>query len=319
MASVSVCIVTYNSEQYIESCIDAVRQQLYPIESIVVVDNASRDGSVAIIQQKQQDQGIPIQLIANNDNNGFAGGQNQAIEATNSDYVLVLNPDVVLDKHYVGQLIEVMEANEQYGSTTGLLVRQADNHLVDSTGLVMKRTRQCVDRGSEQAVEGWLEPAEVFGVSGAAALYSRKMIEDIKLGGQFFDEDFFAYKEDVDVAWRAKLLGWLAFYTPKAKAIHARGWQRGGRAHISVFTRQHSYQNQLFMIIKNEQPRWGLLIDLPCILAFELSKLAYILLRERDVLASWKQIVRLLPAMLHKRKLLKRKLEHKKSSPTSEL
>jgi len=318
MASVSVCIVTYNSERYIESCIDAVMQQTYPIDSIVVVDNASRDGSVAIIQQKQQDQEIPLQLIANNDNIGFAGGQNQAIEATNSDYVLVLNPDVVLDKDYVSRLIEVMEANEQSGSATGLLVRQADNHLVDSTGLVMKRTRQCVDRGSEQAVEGWLVPAEVFGVSGAAALYSRKMIEDIKLDGQFFDEDFFAYKEDVDVAWRAKLLGWSAFYTPKAKAIHARGWQRGGRGHISVFTRQHSYQNQLFMIIKNEQPRWGLLIDLPCILVFELSKLAYILLRERDVLASWKQIVRLLPAMLRKRKLLKRKLEYKKSSPTSE-
>lgn len=313
MASVSVCIVTYNSEQYIGSCLDAVMKQSYPIEAIVVVDNASRDGSVPIVQQRLQ-QGAPIQLIENRDNNGFAGGQNQAIEAVKSDYVLALNPDVVLDVDYVSQLVEVMEANPHYGSATGLLVRQADASLVDSTGLVMKRTRQCVDRGSEQKVTDWLEPAEVFGVSGAAALYSRRMIEDIKLDGQFFDEEFFAYKEDVDVAWRGKLLGWSAFYTPKAKAIHARGWQRGGRSHISTFTRQHSYQNQLFMIIKNEQPSWRLLIDLPCILAFELSKLAYILLRERDVLVSWKQMIRLTPVMLHKRKLLKKKLQHKKGT-----
>lgn len=310
MSSVSVCIVTYNSEHHITACIEALQLQSYPIDTIVIVDNASSDNSIQLVQEKR-DEGTAIIVIENERNNGFSGGQNQAIEATDSDYVLVLNPDVVLERDYVKELVLVMENNQQCGSATGLLVRQADPTIVDSTGLEMKRNRHAVDRGSEQQTESWLQSTEVFGVSGAAALYRRAMIESIKLKSEFFDEHFFAYKEDVDVAWRARLLGWTSYYSSAAKAFHARGWQKGRRAHISLFVRQHSYQNQLFMLVKNEQLGWEMLSVLPVVITRELMKVIYIVICERDLMASWKQFFRLLPIMRYKRKLLKQKLSNK--------
>ena len=313
MATVSVCIVTYNSSEDISSCLDAVMLQSQPIEAIIVVDNASSDHSVKLVQQRMNE-GTPIVLYENEINNGFAGGQNQAIAATNSDYVLVLNPDVVLDSDYIVHLVNRLEVDPHAGSATGLLMLKSDPSIVDSTGLHIGSSRHAVDRGAGQPVAQWFEPGEVFGVSGAAALYSRRMIDEIMLDGEFFDEQFFAYKEDVDVAWRARLLGWSAYYVPVATAVHARGWQKEGRRSISLFVRQHSYVNQLFMMMKNEQPGWHLIKVIPNVVVRELSKLLYILLRERELLSSWKLISQAFPSMMRKRRLLADKIKAKNSS-----
>lgn len=308
MATVSVCIVTYNSAEDIASCIEAVMEQSQPIQAIVVVDNASTDRSVEFVKEWMAAK-IPIILIENKINNGFAGGQNQAIEATDTDYVLVLNPDVVLHPDYIRQLVSTMELDVHAGSATGLLVRKDDPSIVDSTGLQMGLNRHAIDRGAGQQLNSWLQPDKVFGASGAAALYARRMIADIKLEDEFFDERFFAYKEDVDVAWRAQLLGWSAHYVPAAKAVHARGWQKQGRGSISLFVRQHSYVNQLFMLVKNEQLGWHWFKLLPILFVREAMKLAYIIVRERDLLSSWRIIVKYMPEMKRKRKELQLKIE----------
>lgn len=310
MATVSVCIVTYNSAEDIGSCLNAVMLQSQPLESIIVVDNASVDNSVALVKERMNTE-IPIVLLENEINNGFAGGQNQAIAATTSDYVFVLNPDVELEPDYIVHLVNRLELDPHAGSATGLLMLKSDSSVVDSTGLQMGLNRHAIDRGAGQPVVQWLEPGVVFGASGAAALYARRMIDDICLAGEFFDEHFFAYKEDVDVAWRANLLGWSSYYVPVAKAIHARGWQKEGRRSISLFVRQRSYINQLFMIVKNEQRGWHLVKVLPIVVARELAKLSYILLRERELLRSWKMVAKVLPSMLSKRKLLLAKINAK--------
>lgn len=303
MPTVSICIVTYNSEQDISSCIDAVMKQTYPIYRIVIVDNASSDRSVQIVQEKINE-GAPILLIQNEHNNGFAGGQNQAIGATRTDYVLVLNPDVTLYANYISELITQLEQNEKAGSATGLLLRKSDPSIVDSTGLAMGNNRHAVDRGAGEMAKQWSEAGIVFGVSGAAAMYKRKMIEQVSINGEFFDEQFFAYKEDVDVAWRANLLGFHAYYVPAAKALHARGWKEGQRRLVSQFVRQHSYVNQIFLIVKNEPLGWHLLKIAPILLFREIAKLGYILIKERDLLGSWAIICRQLPNMFKKRKLI---------------
>jgi len=301
---VSVCIVTYNSAQDIEDCLHAVQRQSFPLASIVVVDNASTDGTREVLARC----GDGIRLILNERNNGFAGGQNQAIAASApSDYVLVLNPDVSLDPDYIAEIVAFMERDPRIGSATGMLVRADRPDTMDSAGLVLRQDRNAADLAAGEPTANWTSPREIFGVSGAAAVYRRAMIEDVADGGQFFDEDFFAYKEDVDVAWRARHLGWTAVYVPSARAVHRRGWKPGGRRSVPIFVRRHSYQNRFFTLIKNEPAGPHLFLLLPRLLLIEAAKLCYILLFEPGLLACWPRILKLLPAMLGKRRrLLKR-------------
>ncbi|SFE85908.1 Glycosyltransferase, GT2 family [Paenibacillus algorifonticola] len=315
MATASVCIVTYNSASDIEACLHAVLRQTLRPEQVIVIDNASNDGTQAIVQRYAANEGLKgnILFISNVINNGFAGGQNQAIAQTDADYVLVLNPDVTLRQDYLAELVAFMESNPQVGSVTGKLVFGSDPSKMDSAGLGMRRTRQAYDLATDEPAANWSKPLEVFGVSGAAAVYRMAMIRDIQIDGQFFDEDYFAYKEDVDVAWRAQKLGWKASYIPSADALHHRGWKQGGRRSVPLFIRRHSYQNRWFTLIKNEPISWQLLWLIPLLTFVEAAKLAYILLREPGLLGSWPVIFKMLPAMLRKRKQVNRKMKEKRS------
>ncbi|WP_053372207.1 glycosyltransferase family 2 protein [Paenibacillus sp. FJAT-27812] len=309
MPTVSVCIVTYNSANDIESCLQAVLKQSFPVERIVVIDNASTDGTPERVRRFADN----VHFIANEVNNGFAGGQNQAIRQTRSDYVLVLNPDVTLDPDYLSEIITYMEQNPAVGSATGKLVFASNIEVMDSAGLGMKRTRNAFDLGAGEPAANWRKAQAVFGVSGAAAVYRAAMIRDIEYEGQFFDEHFFAYKEDVDAAWRAKKLGWSSYYVPAAYALHHRGWKKGGRSSVPLFVRQHSYQNRFFTLVKNEPIGWHSLAIGPLILAAEAVKLGYIALREPGLLRCWPTIFRLLPSMLDKRKWINDKAKRKRS------
>ncbi|AJY74594.1 glycosyltransferase family 2 protein [Paenibacillus beijingensis] len=316
--TVSVHIVTYNSAGDIVDCLEAVMRQSYPIECIVVLDNASADDTLQELERfRDRDK---VKIIASAENTGFAGGQNRALAAAESDYALVLNPDVRLHPDYVRVLVEFLERHPETGSACGMLIRSdakakrcpaalPEHALLDSAGLVMDAGRQVRDAGAGEPAAGWMTGGEVFGVSGAAAVYRRAMIGHISVGGQFFDEQFFAYKEDVDAAWRAQLLGWKAYYVPDALASHARGWKEGGRRSIPLFVRRHSYQNRWFTLLKNE--RWGrhLWKTLPIIAVTETLKLGYILVKEPALLGCWLTIACLAPDMLRKRREIRRKME----------
>jgi len=306
---VSVCIVTYNSASDIEDCLHAVLRQSFPLASVVVVDNASTDDTREVLARF----GERIHIVLNERNNGFAGGQNQAIAASGpSDYVLVLNPDVSLEPDYVAEIVAAMERDPRIGSATGMLVRADQPDTMDSAGLVLRPDRNAADLAAGEPAADWTSPREIFGVSGAAAMYRRAMIEDVSDNGQFFDEDFFAYKEDVDVAWRARHLGWKAVYVPSARAVHRRGWKPGGRRSVPLFVRRHSYQNRFFLLIKNEPAGPHLFLLIPRLLFVEAAKLGYILLREPGLLACWPHIARKLPAMLAKRRRLFRRMLSKR-------
>ncbi|WP_168123917.1 glycosyltransferase family 2 protein [Paenibacillus sp. HB172176] len=304
MPTTTVCIVTYNSGKDIADCLDAVMEQVPPVASIVIVDNASSDDTVSRLQSFNNGK-VPIKLLLNKVNNGFSGGQNQAIAAAgDSDYVLVLNPDVRLAPDYVAELLKAMEREFRIGSATGQLVFAHDPTIVDSTGLAMDAFRQARDRGAGESVISWKEAGEVFGVSGAASMYARRMIDDISLEGEFFDEQFFAYKEDVDVAWRARRLGWTAYYEPEAQALHARGWKKGARRSVPLFIRQHSYMNRFYVLVKNERAGWHMLWRLPAVAAIELLRLGYLLARETAVLKCLPMLFKTLPSMLRKRSMI---------------
>jgi len=288
--TVSVNIVTYNSEDDIEECLKAVAAQDYPIEQVVVIDNASSDQSAARARDCQSmftESSASLLLLSNPVNTGFAPAHNQAISCNRTDYVLVLNPDVALAGDYVSRLVRAMEQDSRIGSATGKLLLKADPQRIDSTGLRMNRTRRAFDRGAGEAAEAWKDSGRVFGVSGAAAVYSRRMIDDISVQGEFFDADFFAYKEDVDVSWRAKLLGWHSYYDAGALGCHERGWKPSGRGEKPLFIRRVSYINRYKMLCKNERKR-SLLKTLVLSLPYEIAAHGYILLKEPAVLGAWK-------------------------------
>ncbi|CAH1059504.1 glycosyltransferase family 2 protein [Paenibacillus pseudetheri] len=311
--TVSVHIVTYNSADDIIDCLEAVMAQDYPIEKIVVVDNASSDGCaerVSTFHSTIPKTSLILQLIQNQKNTGFAPAHNQAIAATETDYILVLNPDLTLAPDYLSRLIKRMEENPLIGSATGKLLLKADHGLVDSTGLRMNRTRRAFDRGAGEPADQWTQSGPVFGVSGAAAMYSRRMINDISIDSDFFDADFFAYKEDVDVAWRAQLFGWHGYYEAEAIGYHERGWKTSGRNTKPMFIRRISYINRYKMIYKNEPARTMLktiLISLP----YELAAHGYMLLREPQLIVAWKSFFTQLPALKKKRKYIQATLKER--------
>lgn len=308
MKTVSVHIVTYNSSEHIDDCLEAVLRQSHPIEQIVVIDNASKDNTIEKLEKWSE----KCSIIKNSMNNGFAGGHNQAIWMTETDYCLILNPDVVLEPDYVLNTIKSLNNHTQAGSATGKLLFKADSSHIDSTGLVINKARRAFDRGAHQTSDKFEHKEEVFGVSGAAAMYSREMINDISLNGEFFDEDFFAYKEDVDVAWRAQLLGWKAYYERSAIAYHERGWKEGGRSSKPLFVRRLSYINRYKMMVKNDHISMVLKHIIP-LLVYECLSLAYAIMREPKLLGAWGDFFRKYSELRKKRSMIQSKQKLKPS------
>jgi GT2 family glycosyltransferase len=299
---VSVHIVTYNSEKYIDQCLKAVLAQSYNITQIILVDNASSDSTLEILSNYHSS----IKLITNTSNKGFAFGHNQAIKESSCDYFLILNPDVVPHPDYVYLLIKNAELSKGFGSFTGKLLFKNSPDKIDSTGLMVTKARRAFDRGVGDHSAKWNTMGHVFGVSGAAALYSRKMVEDVSIDGEFFDEDFFAYKEDVDVAWRAQLFGWGALYVPEATAYHERGWKKDSRKNQPLFIRRFSYINRYRMIIKNESYLYILLHSI-FILPYEISSLGYAIIKEPGLLKAWIYLFYDYKKLLYKRKVIMKK------------
>jgi GT2 family glycosyltransferase len=253
-ASVAVTIVTYNSGSYIRRCLESVLDQKYSRREVVVIDNASTDGTIDILEGFED----RIRIVYNQENVGFAAAQNQAISITDTDWVLVLNPDVLLMPGFIAAMVAAGEAEDEIGSVCGKLLTMSAKFelparpLIDSTGMYFTPALRHFDRGSQTVDDGSYNKFEyVFGATGAAALYRRKMIEDIAIGGEFFDSDFFVYREDADVAWRAQLLGWKCLYAPRALGYHVRSVLPGNRRALPPSINMHSVKNRCLLRIKN--------------------------------------------------------------------
>jgi GT2 family glycosyltransferase len=255
--SVSVTVVTYNSGRFIKRCLESVLEQKYPNLDVIVIDNASTDGTVDILEQFES----TCRIHYNQENVGFAAAQNQAIAMSSAEWVLTLNPDVLLLKNFIEELVLAGTVDLKAGTICGKLLSISasfdlpDEQLVDSTGIYFTPTLRHLDRGSREPDKGhYLNFEYVFGATAAAALYRRKMIDDISVHGEFFDADFFVYREDADVAWRAQLMGWRCLYTPQACGYHVRNVLPGKRHALPPDINMHSVKNRFLMRIKNITP-----------------------------------------------------------------
>ncbi|WP_174614779.1 glycosyltransferase family 2 protein [Virgibacillus ihumii] len=286
MKKVAVHIVTFNSEDDIRACLEAVLEQSYPVHSIMVVDNDSHDQTCQVVKSF----GGKVALVENKANTGFTGGHNLAIRMNpDVDYVLVLNPDVTLHPDYIKAIVAEMEQDLSIGMATGKLYRDSEAKILDTTGINIKKNFRAYDRGSGESDAGQYDSStSIFGVSGAAAVYRKEMMDAVSIGNEFYDDHFFAYKEDIDVSWRANITGWKAVFVPDATATHERGWAVSkSRADISLKIRKHSYINRYYFMVKN-CPRSTFIRYLPWLLVFELSQNIYIILKEPKTLAMWR-------------------------------
>lgn len=305
---VSINILNTNEKMYLKRCIDMVLNQTYPNIEVTVIDNASSDGSVEFVEQTYPGR---VKLIKNTKNLWYVGGHNKGISSCEGNYVMPLNADVFMTPKFVEEKVKAMEMNEEIGMVEGKLLQiKADQNVlsgtkvIDSTGVVMTKARRNFDRGHGQLDQGQFDEIEyIFGPSGAAPLYRREMLEDIKINREYLDDNFFIYREEVDLAWRAQLRGWRCVYTPYALAYHVRGYSPGTRKKVPHFYKQLQFRNRYLMIIKNEQAV-NFFRHFPHILCFEVMALTYAILREPYLLTTFSQFFRLLPDTLKKRKCI---------------
>src|SRR5665213_3581851 len=254
---VSVTIVTYNSGRFIKRCLESVLDQKYPFKDIIVIDNSSSDGTVDILEPFED----RCTIVYNEENIGFAAAQNQAISLSRAEWVLTLNPDVLLLQGFIEALVNAGNLDPKVGTVCGKLLTMSstfdfpEEPLVDSTGIYFTPNLRHLDRGSLEVDNGHFRNYEyVFGATAAAALYRREMIDDIAIQGEFFDADFFVYREDADVAWRAQLFGWKCLYAPYAKGYHVRKVLPGNRRALPPEINMHSVKNRFLMRMKNITP-----------------------------------------------------------------
>jgi GT2 family glycosyltransferase len=268
-----------------------------------VGDNASTDGTRSRLEPLT----APAERLYFEANRGFAAAHNALIARSRGDFYLCVNPDVVLEPDYAAHLVAALGQAPRAGSATGKLLRRNPPGTIDSAGIVMMPSQRHLDRGADTPDAGRYDrEEEVFGASGAAALYRRLMLDDVRILGEYFDEDFFAYREDADLAWRAQLLGWRCLYVPHARAWHGRRVTPERRGRLPPAVNRYSVRNRFLLRIKN-QPLGHAIRFLGPALARDLQVVGFVLLRERSSIPGLWDVVRLLPRMLTKRRLIMRR------------
>lgn len=259
---VSVVIVNFNGMRFLESCLSALANQSFKNFEIIFVDNNSSDGSAGYIREH-----FPtVNLIETGKNLGFAGGTNAGIRASHGEFILTLNNDTIADPLFIGNLVRPMESDSRLGMCASKML--FPDGRINSTGVCISRSGAAWDRGIfEQDSGQYGTEEEVFGPCGGAALYRRSMLDEIGL----FDEDFFIYMEDVDLAFRARLAGWECRFIPSAKVTHFMGGSSGIHSDLSIF---YGNRNQVWNVIKNYPVR-TLLVSLPWIIGKNCADIPY--------------------------------------------
>lgn len=305
--SVAVIIVNWNHGDYINKCLDSLLGQGFKDFEISLVDNGSNDGSIQGVVEEYP--GVSCHQFPTN--TGFCHAFNWGVKHTNSEFVLSLNPDVFLRSGFLKEIVVAIRNDDQIGIVSPKLLQFKNPAILDSTGLFINRYRRPYDRGQGEMDKGQYDGSDlIFGACGAAALYRRAMLEDIALGDDYLDEDFFAYYEDADIAWRAQQRGWKCKYAPKAIATHVRGYGdtlRKSRKSLKMNAGARlALRNRYFMTLKNDSLKYFLL-DLPMIFFAELSRLFYMTLFAPHSLLGFKDFLLGYENALKKRRLIRQR------------
>lgn len=322
---VTVSLVTYDGLAWLLGCIASIEAQLLDSIELLVLDNGSRDGTPAWLRENLPP-AARASLIELPHNVGYAAGHNRNIGRAGAELVCLLNQDVVLDERFLQAAVDAFERDPRVGSVQGRIRRlEAPGRpslLLDTTGLEMRRDRRVVSRlqgrpdGPPAATAG-----PIWGVDGPAPVYRAAALREAAIGTptgwEVLDEDFFAYKEDVDLAWRLRRLGWIARYEADALAWHGRGAGGQGAATLLDIARANralprsvailAWRNQRLMQLKNDSPG-ALVRDLPYVAGRELLSLGHMLVSDPRRLVALPQLLVRMPRALRKRRQITARL-----------
>lgn len=251
---ISAVVVSFNSEKFLEQNLSSLFRQTVAFKQVIVVDNGSSDDSAGIIGKFPR-----LQKIISVTNRGYAAAANLGIASANADLVLIANADIYLADDFNQQVLRFFAEHPQTSMLAPLLLR-FDRLTIDSAGQTYSLALHPREIGFNKKFDrARLCEREVFSVCGAATVFSRRDLEKLKIGAEYYDEDFFMFWEDFDIGWRAKLLGLKAFFVPQAVAYHFRSGTLK-KTWLSRFSlamsrpaelRYHLLKNRYLTLIKN--------------------------------------------------------------------
>ena len=333
MKKLSVHLVVWNGIQYIPYLFDSLRKQTCADWQLVIVDNGSVDGTLDAIKKELQNFPVRVELIENNTNLGFAGGQNIAWKKNESEYVAMINQDMYLMPDCLEKAVSFLNTHVDAAVVSPRLMKwefakvkislqDSFSECIDSLGLKVFRSRQVVEKLTGRL---WSEVQKefsksaymhVFGVSGALPIFRASLLRNILFENRdIFDPLYHAYKEDVDLAYRLAAFGGKAYVLCDTVAYHDRSAvgladkndkaAAANKKNQSPWVRYLSYKNHLMTLYKNEY--WqNLILDFPWILWYELKKFVYFLLADRLVLKGLCEIWQYRHDLRCKRKMIKK-------------
>lgn len=291
MHSAHIQIVGWNHRPYLEACITSCMEQSVKVP-VLYIDNGSRDGSAVFVEETFPN----VRVVEHTENRGYSGGHNDGLKAMpDSQVVIVLNPDVVLDKNFVQECLKGFD-DVRVGAVVPLLLRPGSENVVDAFGVRLLRSLRGVNQGEGKPEEAFT--SDPWGFTGAAAALRREAIEDVAFEGEVFDEDLFAYREDVDLSWRLRNRGWNIVGAAKACATHVRAVQKGKKKSKRIA--QLSWRNYYLVILKNASMR-VVLKNIPFVFVEDVLRDIQLLVTP-SLWPAAKELFQLLPRFAKKRK-----------------
>ncbi|MCH1982203.1 glycosyltransferase family 2 protein [Ruminococcus sp. OA3] len=256
MREVSVVIPNFNGISFIETCLLSLRQQTHPEFEIIVVDNGSTDGSRELVAEKFPE----VRIVALPENLGFCRAVNEGILASDSPYVILLNNDTETEPDFVKELLNDIKHRKKAFSCAAKMLNMYQPELIDDAGNYYNALGWAFAAGKGQNEKKYDTPRRIFASCGGAVIYRRELLDVTGL----FDEEHFAYLEDMDIAYRANILGYQNWFCPKARVYHAGSGTSGSR--YNLFKVRYSSRNNIYLIYKN-MPFLQILLNLPFLAA----------------------------------------------------
>jgi len=238
---ISIIIPNFNGEQFLKECLNSIKKQNFSHYEVIIVDNGSNDGSVEYLNENYDE----FTLIQNQENLGFATAVNQGIKASNAEYVFLLNNDTELEVECVSKLLNCIDNDENIFGVSSKMIQNQDRNLIDDAGdeyTILGYTKKV---GNNRSKELYKNKREIFSACAGAAIYRRNIFDIIG----YFDENFFAYMDDVDISYRARIHGFKCVYCPEAVVYHDVSATSGSK--YNAFKIRLAARNNVYVPYKN--------------------------------------------------------------------
>jgi len=342
MSTVTINLVVLNGEKYIRHFLESLEKQTYPRDKIQfnVLDNGSIDNTVSIIDsyKLQATSYKHVNFVKNKINLGMWPGQEELLKYSDGEYVIATAVDIILDKDFIKNAVEAMEKDPKIGALQPKIykfdlpevesrnifeVRPQKTTIIDTCGFKIFRSRRVVNIGHGEENKGQYDGlGEIFAVEGAAPVFRKEALESCRISQpatEIVDHDFFWYGDDLDLAWRMRILGWKEIFAPDVIAWHDRQTTKTlkktwsdyfkrvpVRRQIPIKKRRLDWRNTRWTFVKNDYII-NILKDLPWVVFREIAVLGYAILFEPGILKEIPVFFKYLPKMLRKRKEIMKK------------